>query len=326
MSWADLLLAPGSAQERWKAIFDVVAETCCAAEQSDLEPWLDRGDHVLASAAWDLWQGYTADAPKATDYLFDWWENPRGGAGRAVLILDSLSVREFRIVMHAAAERGETLRAALVRGAEAPTDTESFAHRLGLSQRSQLKGSKYPAGFRLTTEGLYTDVTDGFDFGQLVSWLPPSRDVVLWHPWPDDLIHASADKSGAAKQIASVARATLTSDGFWNLLEALRQGRELLVMADHGYAISQRFVDLSGSLAEGLREHFGASRCRTLSDVSTIRRLTLVGRQPVVATIDTRAAVIGPWKWKVQGGFPHLTHGGLTLAEVCVPLMLFSAR
>ena len=41
--------------------------------------------------------------------------------------------------------------------------------------------------------------------------------------------------------------------------------------------------------------------------------------------LGDRASVVGPWKWKVEGGFPHIGHGGLTLAEVCVPFLLFPA-
>ena len=325
MIWADVLLAPGSARRRWEEIFIIISDTCRDSQDLDVGRWLDSGDQLLASAAWDLWRDYDEHAPKAVEGLLEWWTSPHGSAGRAVLVLDSFSVREMRHLLQAAGSRGVTPHTTLVKGGQIPSDTESFARALGLSQRSQLKRSGYPAGFRLATHNLFTDVTDGFEFGQLAAWVPRERDLVLWLPWPDDIIHASADKSAAARHVSTVVKRTIESDEFWGLLNALRQGRELLVLADHGYAVSQHFVDLPGRLGQDMRTVFGASRSAPRPESETMSKLTMVGQQPLVVVSGNRAAVMGPWKWKVQGGFPQLSHGGLTLAEISVPFITFPA-
>lgn len=325
MTWADLLLAPGSARRSWEEIFTLISEICRSSHDLDVGQWLNSGDQLLATAAWDLWRDYDEHAPKAIDQLLEWWTIPHGSAGRAVLVLDSFSVREMRYLLQAADSHGITPHAVLVRGSEIPSDTESFAHALGLSQRSQLKKSSYPSRFRLATDGLFTDVTDGFEFGQLTTWVPPERDLVLWLPWLDDIIHANADKSTGARHVATVAKKVVESDEFWQLLNVLRQGRDLLLIADHGYAISQHFVELPGQLGQNMRAAFGASRCGLIPNPTTMSSLTMVGKQPLVVVSDNRAAVTGPWKWKVQGGFPQLSHGGLTLAEISVPVITFPA-
>jgi hypothetical protein len=113
----------------------------------------------------------------------------------------------------------------------------------------------------------------------------------------------------------------LHSDGFWKLLDRLRQGRRVLITSDHGYAISGRFVELSSPLAEQMRDHFGARRYGAIPNES----LVLVGTQPLYVTFGGRASIVGQWKWRPPAGYPHVCHGGLTLGEVCVPFVEFAA-
>ena len=46
---------------------------------------------------------------------------------------------------------------------------------------------------------------------------------------------------------------------------------------------------------------------------------------PIVMTNNNQHVVMGQRKWKVQGGFPHVCHGGMSLLEVAVPYMEFPA-
>ena len=41
----------------------------------------------------------------------------------------------------------------------------------------------------------------------------------------------------------------------------------------------------------------------------------------MVMTYNNQHMIMGQWKWKVQGGFPHICHGGMSLLEVAVPYM-----
>jgi hypothetical protein len=44
---------------------------------------------------------------------------------------------------------------------------------------------------------------------------------------------------------------------------------------------------------------------------------------PVVITDSGVHVVMGQCKWRVQGGFPQVCHGGLSLLEVAVPFVEF---
>ena len=42
---------------------------------------------------------------------------------------------------------------------------------------------------------------------------------------------------------------------------------------------------------------------------------------PTVLNHNGHLVVMGQTKWKVQGGFPQVCHGGLSLLEVAVPFI-----
>ena len=56
-----------------------------------MEGKVARLDEVLQSSAWDLWVNF-GSAPRGSDYVIQFWEKTVGP--KAILILDSLSVRE----------------------------------------------------------------------------------------------------------------------------------------------------------------------------------------------------------------------------------------
>lgn len=322
VDWASLLFMEDDPTAVWAATFAGIGDGAVhAGDAATLERSLTAGDNLLSAAAWDLWLGYATHAPMMAQSLCDWWDIRSGSAGKAVLLLDALSVREMRTLLLAAASRGSTPATVQVRGAQAPTDTDATAHVLGLAHRSQLKSSGYPASFALSALKLYTDMPEGVEFGQLVEHLPATKDIFLWCPWPDDLIHGQAGYSTGPVTVMKTATTTLSGDGFWGLVERLRQGRELLITSDHGYAISQQFVNLESPLADNLKATFKGQRCAKVP----VTAFSQLGVQPMYIVIGDRASVVGPWKWKVEGGFPHLCHGGMTLAEVCVPFLLFPA-
>lgn len=320
--WASVLLAPGSTTARWSAVFERLEELVQdGTDEVDFERLLDSADRLLADAAFDMWEAFDDAAPSSADALRAWWPAPSGSTGKAVLILDALSVRELRTILEAAADRGVRPRSVRVLASAVPTDTDAFAQALGLSGRAQLKASKYGAGFALGEGRPWTDVSDGFSFPTLAEQIPSSPNVVVWDPWLDDLLHKLAPKPGGPKQLAANTQTVLNGDGFWSLVARMRQGRELAITSDHGYAISHRFIDLPPSLGEAFRLHFGAKRCAGIPASD----LTPPGAAPLYVTSNGRAAIVGPWKWKAPGGYPHLNHGGLTLGEACVPFITFEA-
>jgi hypothetical protein len=143
--------------------------------------------------------------------------------------------------------------------------------------------------------------------------------VFVWHSWLDDLIHVHKKLSD---QIYKTASTTLQDDGFWKFVNRLRQGRKLVITSDHGYAVSKLFSseEIDPDVIEKLRETFGAARYKKANGPWQERFMP-----PIVVSHNEHHIVMGQRKWKVQGGFPHVCHGGLSLLEVAVPWIEFEA-
>lgn len=312
--WSSIILDSQTPQDTWVKIFSVLqalsryTSSPVALHDATVIP-----DRLLAEAAWELWEAFPAHADKASDCLKGW---AASGSGKAVLILDALSLRELPILMGAAEARGIQPVHVKVTGSECPSTTDHFAKSLGLSSRSVLANDGKPGTFTLFRGDCYTDVLS-LPFEDCA--VPPKPNLVIWHSWLDDLIHL---QQKLPDQIAGIAAGTLQSDGFWNFISRLRQGRGLIVTSDHGYAVSKRFSSEveDPDAIEILRKTFGASRNKAASE-SWQRRFM----PPIVMTNNNQHVVMGQRKWKVQGGFPHVCHGGMSLLEVAVPYMEFSA-
>jgi hypothetical protein len=149
--------------------------------------------------------------------------------------------------------------------------------------------------------------------------IPPEKNLFIWHTWLDDMIHVNPKMHD---QIHSTAVSAFQSDGFWSFINCLRQGRSLIITGDHGYTNSKYF---SGDENEPesidiFRNAFGASRY-----IPAKEPWNQAFMPPCVLSTKTHHVIVGQKKWKVQGGFPALCHGGLTLLEVAVPFIEFAA-
>lgn len=316
--WLESILsqtAPPNAT--WTAIFEGLKELALSSPSpAQLQHETVGIDRLLAESAWDLWRAYSAEAPRTADKLRAWWSTP-APQGRAILILDALSLRELSVILAEAGKRGITHASIKVTGSEVPSDTDQFARALGVTARSSLANNKPPAGFFLKSDSLYTDVLN-LPFEDCAASMPYDSDLFIWHTWLDDQIHVY---KRSTDQLAKMIPQTLQGDGFWQLVQRLRQGRRLLLTADHGYAISKLFsteVD-DPALVEALRGAFGASR-----SVPALKPWTQAAMPPLVLTENGQHVVMGQMRWKVQGGFPELCHGGLSVLEVAVPFIEFS--
>ena len=313
-------------EEAWRALFDWAWEICrprmsiadAANETSRRDSVVAPADLFLATAGWDLWTQYHTSAPRIAERLAVWW---RGRApGRAVLILDGLSLREAPWLLHGATERGYAVHSAEALGAELPADTTPFAQALGFSQRSALENNG--AG---NTHVLHDARTDSADlpWRECVDVIDASPDWVLWHHWPDSRLHAlSAPGRGLGALVKETTEA-LASDDFWALVQRLTTGRRLVVTGDHGYAASGLFPDtVDAEQAAHLKARFKSGRSASC-DGSPSR-----WTPPIDVAIDNPrgryAFVLGRRKWRSPGGYPTLTHGGLSLLEVAVPFLELS--
>ena len=152
----DLLntVTTAATEQAWQAIVDhlwsqfsaPIAATAADAEVVKRDKGLTELDNVLSGSCWDLWADFDATVPKASRSIVDFWTGSQGG--KAVLILDGLSLRECPWLLTEAAKRGDKLHAAGVRAAELPAETTAFAQALGFEQRSALENNG--AGSSLT--------------------------------------------------------------------------------------------------------------------------------------------------------------------------------
>ena len=312
--WQGTILDSGTPDKVWKELFSSLLPLARSSSSPvALHDATVVADRLLAEAAWELWEAYPASAEKTSDNLKSW---ANVDSGKAVLILDALSLRELPILLGAAEVRGIQPVQVKVTGSECPSTTDHFAKSLGLPSRSALASDGKPGTFVLFGGNCYTDALS-LPFADCP--FPPTPNVVIWHSWLDDLIHV---QHKLPDQIAAIASNTLQSDGFWDFIGRLRQGRDLVLTSDHGYAVSKRFSSEveDPDAVEILRKTFGASRNKVVSESWQKRFMP-----PIVMTNNNQHVVMGQWKWKVQGGFPHICHGGMSLLEVAVPYMEFSA-
>lgn len=306
--WSAIILDSQSPAAAWAEIFSTLLSM---ARQSSSPVALHDAtvvpDRLLTEAAWELWESFPEHAVKTSTTLKVWATQ---GSGKAVLILDALSLRELPILLGAAEARSIQPVQVKITGSECPSTTDHFARAIGLSARSALADDGKPGTFALFGGDCYTGVVS-LPFEDCA--VPPSPNIVIWHSWLDDLIHL---QQKLPDQIASIASSILQGNGFWNFVDKLRQGRILVITSDHGYAVSKRFSSEveDPDAIEILRKTFGASRNKAISEPWQKRFMP-----PIVMDQNNQHVVMGQRKWKVQGGFPHICHGGMSLLEVAVP-------
>ncbi len=314
-NWTNTILEAASPAEAWQATFDRLLDIAKATTSPvNLHNQTKTPDRLIAESAWELWEAYLDSAPRSSQELVTWWSQSSGAAGKAVLILDALSLRELPAILAAAEARGVQPVSVRATGAEAPSTTDQFAKALGAGTRGGLKNNTPPGGFVLSAGGVHTDVVS-YPFQDCLGIVPNEKNVVIWHTWLDDLIHV---QKKLPDQIYKTAQAELQGDGFWAFVDRLRQGRKLIITSDHGYAVGKLFSteERDDTVVQALREVFGASRYESESKAWACRLMP-----PIVTTQNGHHIVMGQRKWKVQGGFPHVDHGGLTLLEIAVPFI-----
>ena len=304
----------------WAAIFDCAWDICrqpidegrAAAEVARRDRAIGDFDQYLATAGWDLWRDYEASVPLASDTLAGWWAAQP--AGRAVLILDGLSLREVPWLLAGAAKHGFLVHNSAVNGAELPADTSPFAKSLGFAQRSALGNNCAGGSHKLAAARTECSDIPWEDCAALVGSEPR---WVFWHHWPDCRFEHHGDPGKGLSSLTEEVVAHLKSGGFWKLASRLAEGRRLVVTSDHGYAASGLFPDSDKEQTEYLRATFKSGRCNGSAQEPG------PWTPPLDLLVDSRHGsnlfVNGRRKWKSTGGYPTITHGGLSILEVAVP-------
>jgi hypothetical protein len=306
----------------WKTILESLASTfgepkkVSFAEAQRREQAINEIDNVLSTAAWDLWRTLRDSVQRTSDALDEWWAS--NALGRAVLILDGLSLRELSPFLAGAESHGFVVEKSRMTVAETPGDTTPFATAIGAGQRSALENNKAPSGFRLKNAFTEASYLSWVDCCGLVGAQP---NVFFWHHWPDKLMHDLDDDGSAFRKLVEDTNTQLMSDGFWAFVERLAKGRPLVITSDHGYAVSGNFPDVPDEHGKVLKEIFRSGRCASGGGDDSL------ALPPYYLSIEGNSRqVLGQRKWKSQGGYPRLTHGGLSLLEVFSPFVVIKAQ
>lgn len=324
-------LQSASPADAWKNLFEYAWTVCSAPLHAEKAPSeiarrdaeIGAIDLFLATAAWDLWHSFEALVPRTADALIEWWD--ARAPGRAVLILDALSLRETPWLLEGALQHGYTIHQARATGAELPADTTPFAQALGFSSRGSLQNNGGAMKGRLMSTS--TEATN-LPWEDCAAQINASSDWIFWHHWPDERLHDLSVPGQGFSALSREASEKLRGDAFWTLIHRLTTGRRLVITADHGYAASSQFPDISeGAQAQYLKERFKSGRWTPLSDLKQAAGAWIPPLDLYLKTAHSEAAfVLGRRKWKSQGGYPTLTHGGLSLLEVAVPFIELSRK
>ena len=319
-------LQSGTPNEAWAELFSFAWETC--SPELSVERLLARSRVVTASSRRQISSSLPRDGTSGRTTTTPFRGQPNGSlSGVATPRQDALSW--FSMPCHSVKHRGScmarqsmayTVHSAEPTGAELPADTNPFAKALGFGQRSALENNGASGTHKL--QGARTDSVD-LPWQECVDMVDASTDWVLWHHWPDKRIHDLDSPGHGLSALAKEAADQLTSDDFWALIERLTTGRRLVITGDHGYASTGLFPDTADSKqAQHLKARFRSGRSAPGDDSSSD------WVPPIDVVLDTphgrHAFALGRRKWKSQGGYPTLAHGGLSLLEVAVPFIELS--
>jgi hypothetical protein len=271
-------------------------------------------DFYLSTAGWDLWRDLDSATTHTADHLADWWAKPH--ARKAILILDGLSLRELPFLLSGASKHSFTIHTVEVTTSELPGETTQFAQALGFSQRSSLSNNAAGNGHRL--RGARTECAD-LPWSDCASMIGAEPNWVFWHHWPDSRVHDLSVAGQGLETLSKEAAQTLLSDEFWIFVERLATGRRVIITSDHGYAAPGLFADAPDEQAKFLRDTFKSGR--STSNHGDVGPWV----PPIAMSITSRRGdyrlALGRRKWKSQGGYPTLAHGGLSILEVLSPFV-----
>lgn len=315
-----------SPESAWKQIFDHSLEVCRAPldRTSGIKIVHDRDQEIglidlfLSGAGWDLWSSFDASVAHTADRAKDWWQKQQ--AGRAILILDALSLRELPWLIQGAVDHGVKVNSVSVAASELPPETTAFAKAMGFGQRSSLANDgigKHPVFGDTRSES--TEIP----WGDCEALLSADPNWFFWHHWPDSRMHDFSTPGKGLSNLTQEAIAQLSSGEFWSFIKKLATGRSLLITSDHGYAATGTFPDAQEDQAKFLKAYFSSQRFGT--DIAK----NWHSLPPVALALDSRQGeyfyTLGRRKWRSPAGYPTLTHGGLSVLEVAVPFIEVAA-
>jgi len=312
-------------KEAWKDIFDYI-KTLVPRNSIELktlyqklESEVGNIDHVLASSAWDLWEQFS-QAPRGSDYVKHFWANTIGP--KAVLILDSLSIREVFPICEQITKFNGVIDKVDFSGSEIPSETDIYANALGAPGRFSIAQNQRPAHFFISKGDAYIDTFKKIPFAETAIKIPNEKNIFIWHGWPDDSIHDMGKIDNAFDRFIEHVRDQITSDGFKNLIDTLSRGRTLLITSDHGYCNTSSFTPAQNAEHKELKT-LGHTRAKGITSADSIQGMTIppaTMELKSTSSNDLYRVAVGRRRPNDKG-FPALTYGGLSIMECTVPLI-----
>lgn len=276
-------------------------------------------DDFLSSCAWDLWQNFGTVVQRNSDRLAEWWKIRYGA--KCILILDGLSLRELPWLIEGAKTHGFITHCLTAFGAEIPCKTNMFAHSLGFSSRSELQNN---CSNRSTRFGSGKTESINFPWLDCMELIDSSPNWIFWHHWPDAKLHDGSSAGHGLDTLTDEIVRQLTGDDFWNFVGRLAEGRRLVITSDHGYAATGHFYDAEEEQANFLKNSLKSGRS-VMGGYDTGPFMPPVTLQ-IESQHGNHLLAMGRWKWRSQGGYPTLAHGGLSLFEMLCPFIELSKR
>jgi hypothetical protein len=269
-------------------------------------------DTLVSSTAWELWEAFPDCVEGTSTSIASWWT--ARGKDKALLILDGLSLRELPWLTQGAAVHGLSVEGVKATAAEIPAGTQFFARALGFSSRSSIANNQAGIAHRLSMARTECSGLPWKDASDLVDASPS---WVFWHEWPDSLLHRDSGMGQGLERFSRACADELESEAFWRFVGRLAQGRRLVITSDHGYAASGLFTDAPDKAGSFLKSQMKSGRyIAGDGELGPYVPPMMVRRQN---GHGVHRLALGRWKWKSQGGYPTLSHGGMSLLEVLVP-------
>lgn len=315
-------LMKGAADDAWRVIINNAVEIASKplaagnAPSEVIKRDRDIGalDHFLSTSGWDLWQSFGDSVERTSDRLARWWNEPY--SAKAVLILDGLSLRELPWLLQGAKEHGFTLHEVGVNASELPGETNLFARALGFGSRSQLQNNG--SGLLHKLQPAATECVD-IAWKDCLGLINGTPNWVFWHHWPDSKVHDGSCAGQGLETLTRDVAEQLGSKDFWDFVERLATGRRLVITSDHGYAATGYFHDAEGEVGQFLKRAFSSGR--NMAGTGNTGPFVPPVAINIASPHGEHLMALGRWKWRSQGGYPTLTHGGLSLLEVLSPFI-----
>ena len=131
-------------------------------------------DNLLSGSAWELWDAFEATAPRTVASLEAFWATRTGG--KAILILDALSLREVPWLLEQAQARGYPLHEARATASEAEIASRADCREVTTSPAWTMVQKAF------TTLNSSCKRTASFSMRKAWLWFPIASTVALSRP------------------------------------------------------------------------------------------------------------------------------------------------